>query len=75
MTKNKLIKNSTPRPVIYGEVLYDRFPDGRSVLGGAPFNVAWHLQGFGLSPLMLTAVGNDQPGLQIRERMQQWGMV
>ncbi|MCG2635366.1 MAG: carbohydrate kinase, partial [Gammaproteobacteria bacterium] len=26
---------------IYGEVLFDHFPDGSRVLGGAPFNVAW----------------------------------
>ena len=33
--------------VVYGEVLFDCFPDGRRVLGGAPFNVAWGLKGFG----------------------------
>ena len=36
------------RAIIFGEVLFDTFPDGTAVLGGAPFNVAWHLQGFGL---------------------------
>ncbi len=25
---------------IFGEVLLDHFPDGKRVLGGAPFNVA-----------------------------------
>jgi len=35
------------RPVLFGEVLFDHFPDGSEVLGGAPFNVAWHLQGLG----------------------------
>ena len=61
-------------PVIIGEVLFDCFPDGTSVLGGAPFNVAWHLHGFGLSPLMLSAVGNDQHGARVQEIMQTWGM-
>ena len=28
--------------VIWGELLWDRFPDGDK-LGGAPANVAWHL--------------------------------
>jgi fructokinase len=28
---------------VFGEVLFDYFPDGSRVLGGAPFNVAWHL--------------------------------
>jgi fructokinase len=33
--------------VVFGEVLIDEFPDGQRVLGGAPFNVAWHLTAFG----------------------------
>lgn len=63
-----------PRPVIFGEVLFDRFPDGSAVLGGAPFNVAWHLQAFGLQPLFISAVGTDPPGEQARAAMQDWGM-
>ena len=38
------------QPLIFGEVLFDQFEDGSSVLGGAPFNVAWHLQAFGMQP-------------------------
>ncbi len=34
--------------VVFGEVLFDGFPDGRRVLGGAPFNVAWGLRTEGL---------------------------
>ena len=34
--------------MIFGEVLFDIFSDGSTVLGGAPFNVAWHLQAWGL---------------------------
>jgi len=34
----------TFNPVIFGEVLFDNFKDGQSVLGGAPFNVAWNLK-------------------------------
>jgi len=62
------------RPVIYGEVLFDTFPDGREVLGGAPFNVARHLQGFGLAPIFISRIGNDRHGEQVRVAMQQWGM-
>lgn len=62
------------RPVILGEVLFDTFPDGSSVLGGAPFNVAWHLQGFGLNPLFISRVGNDSRGKQVQESMTDWGM-
>jgi len=63
-----------PNTVIFGEVLFDRFPDHQSVLGGAPFNVAWHLQGFGLSPLLVSAIGEDEAGDQILSTMGQWGM-
>ena len=42
--------SSNRRPLVVGEVLFDEFEDGAQVLGGAPFNVAWHLQGFGISP-------------------------
>ena len=62
------------RPVIYGEVLFDIFPDGSTVLGGAPFNVAWHLQAFGRNPLFISRVGNDSLGRDIRNSMQEWGM-
>jgi fructokinase len=61
-------------PLIFGEVLYDRFPDGSVVLGGAPFNVAWHLQAFGAAPLFVSRVGEDELGERIRAAMSRWGM-
>lgn len=61
-------------PVLFGEVLFDCFEDGSRVLGGAPFNVAWHLQAFGAEPLLVSRVGDDPPGRQVSEAMQQWGM-
>jgi fructokinase len=64
----------TPQPLVFGEVLFDHFPDGSRVLGGAPFNVAWHLQGFGLSPLFVSAVGADETGREVLDRMEEWGM-
>jgi len=62
------------RPIIYGEVLYDHFPDGISVLGGAPFNVAWHLRGLGEQPLFIGCVGDDETGRRVRLAMSDWGM-
>ncbi len=61
-------------PVIFGEVLFDCFEDGSRVLGGAPFNVAWHLQAFSCEPLLISRVGDDPMGRQIRETMLHWGM-
>lgn len=49
------------RPVLFGEILFDEFPD-RSVLGGAPFNVSRHLRGLGLDPIFITRVGEDEAG-------------
>jgi len=62
------------RPVIFGEVLFDLFPDSAAELGGAPFNVAWHLEGFGLRPLFISRVGRDENGRKVLERMREWGM-
>lgn len=62
-------------PVLFGEVLFDCFDDGSRVLGGAPFNVAWHLQAFGCAPLFISRVGEDPMGRQIRDTMQDWGMT
>jgi len=59
---------------IFGEVLFDHFPDGHSVLGGAPFNVAWHLQAFGLDPRFISRIGDDREGGEVLVSMQTWGM-
>jgi len=61
-------------PVLFGEVLFDHFPDGSKVLGGAPLNVALHLQAFGLTPLLLSAVGADTLGEQILGRIEAAGL-
>lgn len=62
------------RVLVFGEVLFDHFPDGSRVLGGAPFNVAWHLCGFGGDPLLISAVGDDDAGREILHRMTGWGI-
>lgn len=62
-------------PVIYGEVLFDEFPDGSAILGGAPFNVAWHLQGFGFGPILISKVGADERGEEILSQMRDWNMT
>jgi fructokinase len=72
--KQDRVTEQASRPLVFGEVLYDVFPDGSAVLGGAPFNVAWHLQGFGLSPLFISRIGDDAPGGRILAAMAEWGM-
>ncbi len=60
---------------VFGEVLFDQFPDGKQILGGAPFNVAWHLQAFGQHPYFISRVGQDPEGEQVIRAMQDWGMA
>ncbi len=74
MAVNKVSSGNDLRPLIFGEVLFDRFSDGSAILGGAPFNVAWHLQAFGLEPLFISSVGADPLGEQVRLAMREWGM-
>jgi fructokinase len=66
--------DTSERPLVVGEVLFDVMPDGTRVLGGAPFNVAWHLEAFGLRPLMITRVGDDESGDEVLAAMEAWGM-
>ncbi|MCB1706878.1 MAG: hypothetical protein KDI17_18610 [Halioglobus sp.] len=60
---------------VFGEVLFDHLPDGRRVLGGAPFNVAWHLAAFGMAPDFISRVGPDAAGSEVRGAMSDWGMA
>lgn len=60
--------------VVFGEVLFDCFSDGNEVLGGAPFNVAWHLQAFGDNPIFISRIGNDPRGQKVVAEMRHWGM-
>jgi fructokinase len=54
--------------VVFGEALVDVFKSA-SVVGGAPFNVARHLAGFGLNPLFLSAIGNDTNGALVQQQI------
>lgn len=65
---------TTKRALIFGEVLFDIFEDGEAILGGAPFNVAWHLHGFGAQPIFVSRIGEDELGIKVIEAMQAWGM-
>jgi fructokinase len=54
---------------LFGEVLADIFPE-KYVLGGAPFNVARHLSGFGLRPVLITRTGQDTLKDELLNEMQ-----
>jgi fructokinase len=54
--------------VSIGEVLWDILPSTEH-LGGAPFNFAWHAHNLGHQVCFVSAVGNDQRGNRVLERM------
>jgi fructokinase len=51
-----------------GEVLWDLLPTGKLV-GGAPSNFAYHTQQQGASSCIVSAVGNDSNGNEIKEAL------
>lgn len=55
--------------VVFGEVLFDVFPDGEKILGGAPFNVACHLKSLGIEPVFISKIGCDEMGDEVLKEM------
>jgi len=64
-----------PRQTVFcfGEILWDSLPRGLFP-GGAPMNVAYHLQQLGAQPLPVTAVGRDQLGDELLRRLTAWNV-
>lgn len=69
---NKSIKKHTI--VGMGEVLWDLLPDGK-ILGGAPVNFAYHAMQLGAVGVAVSSVGNDDLGIEIRNTVNQKGIV
>lgn len=63
------MKNDNPYIVCFGEVLWDIFPSGK-VPGGAPMNVAYHLNQLGIKAEMISKVGQDELGKELLQFMQ-----
>ena len=57
-----------------GEVLWDVYPDGRKVAGGAPFNFAFHCHQLGHPSVIVSRVGDDDLGRELRERIRELGL-
>jgi fructokinase len=49
------------KAICYGELLWDVLPSG-AMPGGAPMNVAYHLQKFGMQALPISRIGKDKWG-------------
>ncbi len=56
-----------------GEVLWDRLPSGAKP-GGAPMNVALHLNAIGQNVSITSRVGNDEPGKELKLFLEKSGM-
>lgn len=54
------------RIICFGEILWDMLPKGK-MPGGAPMNVAFHLNQLGLDASPLTALGKDDLGFELAE--------
>lgn len=56
-----------------GEVLWDLLPDGPQ-LGGAPANFAYHAQALGANASVISRIGNDRLGVEVRQRFREMGL-
>lgn len=62
-----------PTIICFGEVLWDLLPTGK-IAGGAPMNVAYHLNNFGLPAKMLSRIGEDDLGRELRTFLETKGV-
>jgi fructokinase len=66
-------REHTPKVVCFGEILWDVLPDVRKP-GGAPMNVAYHLNKLGVAVDLLSSVGRDQAGNDLIAFLQMSGL-
>ncbi|MDO3627998.1 carbohydrate kinase [Mucilaginibacter sp. BT774] len=59
--------------ICFGEVLWDMLPEGAQP-GGAPLNVAYHLNRRGVKTNIFSKVGNDLQGHQLISLIKSWGL-
>jgi fructokinase len=65
--------SDSPLVVGIGEILWDLLPDGRQ-MGGAPANFAYQGQALGASSVIVSAVGDDEPGRDILAQLGSRGL-
>ena len=59
------MNNNDYTAVCFGEILWDFLPDGAKQPGGAPMNVAYHLNQLGVPTAMISKIGNDELGNEL----------
>lgn len=53
------------KAICFGEVLWDIFPNGDAAAGGAPMNVAYHLNKLEKPATLISKIGNDALGSRL----------
>lgn len=65
---------ATNHPVVcFGETLWDVLPTGKQA-GGAPMNVAYHLQQLGKHPAVISRIGYDELGRELIKTLDEKGI-
>lgn len=64
---------SLPKVICFGEVLWDLLPSGK-VAGGAPMNVAFHLNNFGYPASLISRIGHDPNGWELMKFLKDKGI-
>lgn len=62
-----------PKVICFGETLWDLLPSGK-VAGGAPMNVAFHLNNFGYPTSMISRIGHDPNGWELMKFLKEKGI-
>ena len=63
-----------PTIICFGEVLWDMLPTGK-LAGGAPMNVAYHLNALGVNASLISRIGNDALGLELTAFLKEKSLV
>lgn len=63
--------SNQPSAVCFGEILWDVLPNA-SMPGGAPMNVAYHLNKLGINTTLISRVGDDEPGKKLLDLLSSW---
>lgn len=64
---------NAPKIVCFGETLFDLLPDGKHI-GGAPLNVAYHVNKLGGQGAIISRIGNDELGQELTQFVGKHGL-
>lgn len=66
--------NNKVKVACFGEILWDIFPGRKKRVGGAPFNVAYHLSKMGVDVRMISSIGDDELGRKLLDKINAWNI-